>query len=111
MIVAGLPAIVKFAGVGTLTGYTVKPEGGAATGDVIELRASSDLLSWRTLGPVLAGRWHYWDELIGAGPPPVKTDEGWLLIYHGVATHFAGAGVYQAGAVLLVVVAAWMIFG
>ncbi len=34
---------------------------------------------------------------IGAGPPPVKTDEGWLLIYHGVDSHH----VYRAGAALL----------
>lgn len=34
---------------------------------------------------------------IGAGPPPVKTDEGWLLIYHGVDRHLT----YRAGAALL----------
>lgn len=79
---------------------TVRPSGGAASGDVIELRSSNDLLRWSTEGPVLAGRRHYWDELIGAGPPPVKVSEGWLLIYHGVATHLGG-GVYQAGAALL----------
>lgn len=34
---------------------------------------------------------------IGAGPPPIKTDAGWLLIYHGVdRAHF-----YRAGAALL----------
>ena len=43
----------------------------------------------------------YWDELIGSGPPPIKTNEGWLLIYHGIATHFASANIYQAGVVLL----------
>lgn len=27
----------------------------------------------------------YWERIkIGAGPAPIKTDEGWLLIYHGV---------------------------
>ena len=30
---------------------------------------------------------------IGAGPPPIKTDEGWLLIYHGVDKNH----VYRAG--------------
>jgi beta-1,2-mannobiose phosphorylase / 1,2-beta-oligomannan phosphorylase len=34
----------------------------------------------------IAGPEHPWEELkIGAGPPPVRTIEGWLLIYHGVA--------------------------
>ena len=47
------------------------------------------------------GRPHYWDERIGSGPPPVKTRKGWLHIYHGVATHFGAANIYQAGVVLL----------
>ena len=37
---------------------------------------------------------------MGAGPPPLKTEHGWLLLYHGVASHL-NAGIYQAGAVLL----------
>ena len=24
---------------------------------------------------------------IGAGPPPIRVDEGWLLIHHGVTGH------------------------
>jgi len=44
---------------------------------------------------------------IGAGPPPVRVDEGWLLLHHGVAgTMLPGWGVqqhleYSAGAMLL----------
>jgi len=34
---------------------------------------------------------------IGAGPPPIRTDAGWLLIYHGVDE----GHVYRAGAALL----------
>jgi len=49
----------------------------------------------------MSGSPRYWDELIGPGPPPVKTRAGWLLIYHGVATHFASVNIYQAGAALL----------
>ncbi|NMC44098.1 MAG: hypothetical protein GYA46_09290, partial [candidate division Zixibacteria bacterium] len=76
-------------------------EGGVDTGDRIYLAASSDLRHWAEVGPVMNGRWHYWDELIGSGPPPVKTRKGWLHIYHGVATHFAAANIYQAGVALL----------
>lgn len=39
-----------------------------------------------------------WEELkVGAGPPPIKTRTGWLVIYHGVSRD----KVYRAGAVLL----------
>jgi beta-1,2-mannobiose phosphorylase / 1,2-beta-oligomannan phosphorylase len=39
-----------------------------------------------------------WEELkVGAGPPPIKTRAGWLVIYHGVSKE----KVYRAGAALL----------
>src|ERR671918_890053 len=39
-----------------------------------------------------------WEELkIGAGPPPIKTRIGWLVIYHGVSRE----KVYRAGAAIL----------
>ncbi len=75
-------------------------DSGVTTGSEIVLATSNDLVSWKTIGSVMKGRWHYWDELIGSGPPPVKTRNGWLHIYHGVATHL-NAGIYQAGVVLL----------
>jgi beta-1,4-mannooligosaccharide/beta-1,4-mannosyl-N-acetylglucosamine phosphorylase len=76
-------------------------EGGPATGSEIWLAESDDLVHWRERGPVFGGRFHYWDEYIGSGPPPVKTRRGWLHIYHGVATHFGSASIYQAGVALL----------
>jgi len=42
---------------------------------------------------------------IGAGPPPVKTDKGWLLIYHGVDEN----RVYRAGAALLDLEEPWKV--
>jgi len=78
----------------------VTVEGGVTSGDQIILAESDDLVRWKPVGPVMGGRPHLWDELIGSGPPPVKTRDGWLHLYHGVARHF-GAGVYQAGVVLL----------
>jgi predicted GH43/DUF377 family glycosyl hydrolase len=39
-----------------------------------------------------------WDEWkIGMGPTPVRTDRGWLVIYHGVSSE----RIYRVGAVLL----------
>ncbi len=75
--------------------------GGPTTGSEIWLAESDDLLRWRPRAPVMAGRFHYWDEYIGSGPPPVKTRRGWLHVYHGVATHFGSANIYQAGVSLL----------
>jgi beta-1,4-mannooligosaccharide/beta-1,4-mannosyl-N-acetylglucosamine phosphorylase len=76
-------------------------KGGPTSGSTIWLSESDDLLGWRPVAPLIGGRFHYWDEFIGSGPPPIKTREGWLHIYHGVATHFASASVYQAGVMLL----------
>jgi len=76
-------------------------DGGPPTGSTITCSASSDLLTWERVGEVMDGRPRRWDEIIGSGPPPVKTREGWLHLYHGVATHFASVNIYQAGVVLL----------
>ena len=76
------------------------PEG-VTSGDRIHLAASDDLVLWQDAGPVMEGRLHYWDERIGSGPPPIRVAEGWLHVYHGIATHFAAANLYQAGVVIL----------
>ena len=73
---------------------------GPTSGSTIWLSASDNLLDWQPVAPVIEGRFHYWDEFIGSGPPPVKTRQGWLHIYHGVATHFGSANIYQAGVFL-----------
>ncbi|MFA6455180.1 MAG: glycoside hydrolase family 130 protein [Bacteroidota bacterium] len=70
---------------------------GPSSGNTIYLSESEDLLKWKSFAPVMSGRFHYWDENIGSGPPPVKTREGWLHVYHGVAMHFASSNIYQAG--------------
>lgn len=63
----------------------------------IWLRKSSTLFNMRD-GILLLKPEQVWEELkIGAGPPPLKTDKGWLLIYHGVDKN----KVYRAGAAIL----------
>jgi len=63
---------------------------------------SPDLVHWgephcvvpETGGPA-------WDGVkVGAGPPPILTDQGWLLVYHGVKA-YGGHLVYRAGVALL----------
>ncbi|GAB4293506.1 MAG: glycoside hydrolase family 130 protein [Ignavibacteriaceae bacterium] len=80
---------------------TMIGKGGVKTGNSIILSVSENLVDWKGSEIVFEGRSHFWDEYIGPGTPPVKTKEGWLFLYHGVATHFAGSNIYQAGAALL----------
>jgi predicted GH43/DUF377 family glycosyl hydrolase len=78
-----------------------KTEYGGGHGEIL-LSRSDDLVSWSAPEQVLqprAGAW--WDSLrIGIGPPPIRTDHGWLLIYHGVKETIAG-DIYRVGLVLL----------
>ena len=74
---------------------------GPTSGTTIWLSESDDLINWDPVAPLISGRFHYWDEFIGSGPPPVKTREGWLHVYHGVAGHFGSANIYQGGVILL----------
>jgi len=68
----------------------------------IFLSRSADLESWNTPEQVLAprhGAW--WDSLrIGIGPPPLRTESGWLVIYHGVKETVSGA-IYRVGLALV----------
>jgi predicted GH43/DUF377 family glycosyl hydrolase len=44
------------------------------------------------------GAW--WDATrIGIGPPPLRTDHGWLMIYHGVKQTVSGS-IYRVGLAL-----------
>ncbi len=46
------------------------------------------------------GRKDFWDNSIrGAGPPPIRTDKGWLLLYHAIDK--ADPGKYKIGAMIL----------
>lgn len=63
---------------------------------------SHDLIHWGHPHCVLPeGGGAAWDGLkVGAGPPPVLTPHGWLLIYHGVKG-YGGRLIYRAGIALL----------
>jgi beta-1,2-mannobiose phosphorylase / 1,2-beta-oligomannan phosphorylase len=78
-----------------------KTQFGGGRGEIL-LSRSDDLVSWSLPEPVLQprdGAW--WDSLrIGIGPPPVRTEHGWLLVYHGVKETVAG-GIYRVGLALL----------
>ncbi len=61
---------------------------------------SPDLEFWGRHRHVMAPRGWWQSTKIGAGPVPIETSEGWLLIYHGVLTSCNGY-VYHFGAALL----------
>lgn len=51
----------------------------------IWLAFSNDLKNWGDYVSIAGPRNGYWDNLkIGAGAPPIRTEYGWLLLYHGV---------------------------
>ncbi len=61
---------------------------------------SPDLVHWGDSRVVLKPACYHWDEMkVGPGAPPVKTEQGWLDIYHGVFKTMDGA-VYRLGAAL-----------
>lgn len=63
---------------------------------------SKDLIHWGDHRPVMAARaGGWWDSAkIGLASPPIRTDAGWLMLYHGVRQTAAGA-IYRVGASLL----------
>ena len=69
---------------------------------------SPDMCYWGCHRHVMstAGGWQ--STKIGAGPIPIETTEGWLVIYHGVLTSCNGF-VYSAGAALLDLDKPWQV--
>jgi beta-1,4-mannooligosaccharide/beta-1,4-mannosyl-N-acetylglucosamine phosphorylase len=62
---------------------------------------SADLVHWGRHRHVMAPiPWTWQSTKIGAGPTPIETNDGWLLVYHGVLTSCNGF-VYSMGAALL----------
>ncbi len=75
-------------------------DGHTPFGDVF-YSESPDLCFWGRHRHVLGTVPNSWQATkVGAGPAPIETDEGWLLLYHGVLTSCNGF-VYAAGVALL----------
>ncbi len=70
---------------------------------------SPDMIHWGKHRFVMAPKgWTWQSTKVGAGPIPIETDEGWLLIYHGVLTSCNGF-VYSMGAALLDLEQPWKV--
>jgi len=82
--------------------------GHTAFGDIF-YSESPDMIHWGCHRHVMSAGYTPWQSLkIGAGPTPIETSEGWLLIYHGVLLSCNGY-VYSFGAALLDLEKPWIV--
>lgn len=63
----------------------------------IWIKSSDDLMNWNVPSYLLLKGEMDWEIKVGGNTPPIKTAEGWLLIYHGVDNQHT----YRIGACLL----------
>jgi predicted GH43/DUF377 family glycosyl hydrolase len=62
---------------------------------------SDDLITWGNARCVMTTRDDHWDSWrIGASTQPIRIDDGWLIIYHGVKAASSGP-IYRLGAAVL----------
>lgn len=73
----------------------------SAYGAHMWLSFSPDLRHWGDHTPMLEARQGAWWDAnkIGLSPPPIETERGWLVFYHGVKQTCAGC-LYRMGAAL-----------
>ena len=79
-------------------------------GDIF-ISQSPDLVHWGCHRHVMSpkgGKVTWQCTKTGAGPVPIETDQGWLLIYHGVLTSCNGY-VYSMGAAILDIDEPWKV--
>ncbi|MBN1673449.1 MAG: glycoside hydrolase family 130 protein [Kiritimatiellae bacterium] len=70
-------------------------------GHSIWVSYSEDLTYWGDSEVVLSPRGGFWDsDRVGAGPPPMRVEMGWLLIYYGAKETGSGP-LYRLGAAIL----------
>ncbi|AIY86523.1 MULTISPECIES: glycosidase [unclassified Thermotoga] len=66
------------------------------------LAFSDDLIHWDNFVKIASPRPGMWDDLkIGVGAPPIKTEYGWLVLYHGVQNTGTSRPIYRLGFMLL----------
>jgi beta-1,4-mannooligosaccharide/beta-1,4-mannosyl-N-acetylglucosamine phosphorylase len=84
-------------------------DGGHTAFGAIFYSESTDLVHWGRHRHVMAPiPWTWQSTKIGAGPTPIETEEGWLVVYHGVLTSCNGF-VYSMGAALLDLEEPWRV--
>lgn len=61
------------------------------------IKSSDDLMSWDVPSKLLLKGEEEWEIKVGGNTPPIRTESGWLLLYHGVDENFT----YRVGVCLL----------
>ncbi len=68
----------------------------------IWISSSPDLVHWGNHHVLLRPGQNDWNKLkIGGGPPPIKTEAGWLVIYHGVKQPAADSSEFYSLSTML----------
>lgn len=76
----------------------------------IWITSSPDLKYWGECR-LIAKPEHYWENTkIGPAAPPIKTDKGWLTVYHGVFPNCNGVN-YGCGVMMLDLEQPWKVIG
>ena len=98
---------------GKIDGYYWKidrPACGPLRGEMW-INRSPDLEHWGHNRALMSSRKGTWEEdKIGASCPPVRTEKGWLMLYHGVRS-FGITPVYKQGVMLLDLKEPWKVIG
>ncbi|GHV01201.1 glycosidase [Bacteroidia bacterium] len=63
------------------------------------LKCSDDLMTWNVPSRLLLKGREPWERKVGGNAPPLRTREGWLMLYHGVDEHHT----YRIGACILAI--------
>lgn len=87
-----------------------RPGGGDGSDGDIWISSSPDLLNWGSFKPVIAAGYRFWNVQKIGPTPPIKTENGWLVITHGVFSP-AGGTYYYIGAILLDLAEPWKVIG
>jgi len=61
------------------------------------IKSSDDLMTWNVPSTLLLKGEQWWEVKVGGNTPPIKTSEGWLMLFHGVDDKHT----YRVGACLL----------
>jgi beta-1,4-mannooligosaccharide/beta-1,4-mannosyl-N-acetylglucosamine phosphorylase len=77
-----------------------RPGGMAGTTGSIWITYSPDFIHWGRSKVLMSPSAGWGNSKLGASTPPIKTDQGWLVTYHGVRVTGSGR-LYRIGAMML----------